>query len=205
MRVIDLGRIDFEEALNIQLKYHQEVVEGQEEVLLLLEHLPVITLGRHGGGENLLIPKEKLQEKGIKVVKTTRGGNITCHFPGQVVAYPIFKLAKRPGGIKHFFFQLEEVILRVLAKYKVEGRRIKGLSGVFVDEKKIASIGIGVKKWVSYHGLALNVEEDLQVFNYINPCGLGRKMTSLYLESKQKPSLKEVKKDLSDAFRKVFA
>lgn len=205
MRVIDLGKIDFAEALDIQLKYHQEVVEGQEEVLLLLEHFPVITLGRHGGGENLLVAKEKLQEKGIKVIQTTRGGNITCHFPGQVVAYPIFRLAKRPGGIKSFFYQLEEVILAVLEKYKVEGRRISGLSGIFVGEKKIASIGIGVKRWVTYHGLALNVKEDLKVFNYINPCGLGRSMTSLYLESKEKPSLEEVKEDLKDAFQKIFA
>ncbi|MDK2922118.1 MAG: lipoyl(octanoyl) transferase [Desulfonauticus sp.] len=205
MRVLDLGLIDYEQALSLQLDYHQEVLAGKEEVLLLLEHLPVITLGRHGGEENLLLPQNILEEKGIKLVKSSRGGNITCHFPGQVVAYPIFRLSKRPGGIKRFFWDLEEVILQTLLTYEIKARRIQGLSGVFVGEKKIASIGIGVKKWVSYHGLALNVTEDLSVFRYINPCGLGRQMTSIYLESKYKPSLKQVKEDLLNGFKKVFA
>jgi len=205
MRVLDLGLIDYEQALSLQLDYHQEVLAGKEEVLLLLEHLPVITLGRHGGEENLLLPPNILEEKGIKLVKSSRGGNITCHFPGQVVAYPIFRLSKRPGGIKRFFWDLEEVILQTLLTYEIKARRIQGLSGVFVGEKKIASIGIGVKKWVSYHGLALNVTEDLSVFRYINPCGLGRQMTSTYLESKYKPSLKQVKEDLLNGFKKVFA
>ncbi|WP_456325575.1 lipoyl(octanoyl) transferase LipB [Desulfonauticus submarinus] len=204
MRVIDLGIISYKQCLELQLKTLAEVQAGQEDTLFVLEHFPVITFGRNGGEENLLFNKKELQNKGVELVKSSRGGNITCHFPGQVVVYPIFRLGKRKGGVKKFFFDLEEVVIQVLKGYDIEANRIEGLSGVFVKEKKICSIGIGVKRWISYHGLALNVYSDLSLFKFINPCGLNREMTAIHLESEKKTTIKEVKKDLVYVFNTLF-
>ncbi|MDQ7031331.1 MAG: lipoyl(octanoyl) transferase LipB [Desulfonauticus sp.] len=204
MKVIDLGLINYQDCLEIQKKYLEEVYLGGENVLLVLEHFPVITFGRHGGEENLLVRVDQLNSRGIQIVKSSRGGNITCHFPGQLVAYPIFRIGKRKGGLKQFFFDLEEVVIRVLKKYQIKGERIAGLSGVFVNKKKICSIGIGVWHWISYHGLALNVLEDISLFGVINPCGLGCEMTSMHLESSFKPDLKTIKQEVIDEFKAIF-
>jgi lipoyl(octanoyl) transferase len=208
MKIIDLGLIDYDAALQIQLKTLDRVIAGEEDnILFLLEHYPVITLGRNGGLENLLVDKTTLGRKGIKVVKTSRGGNITCHFPGQLVFYPIFKLERKKGGIKSFFYELEEVVIQVLKKYEISAERIENKAGVFVAGKKIASMGIGVRKWVSYHGVALNLVNDLSLFDFITPCGLvGVEMTSIHREREDVyPDMSKLKEDIAHEFRKTIA
>jgi len=208
MNIIDLGLIEYDKALQIQLETLERVIAKEENnTLFLLEHYPVITLGRNGGQENLLVDRTMLAQKGVRVVKASRGGNITCHFPGQLVFYPIFKLERKKGGIKRFFYELEEVVIQVLKKYEISAERIENKAGVFVAGKKIASMGIAVRKWVSYHGVALNLVNDLSLFEFINPCGLnGIEMTSIHRErGDHYPDMSKLKEDIVHEFRKTFA
>ena len=202
MRVIDLGRISFGQALAVQMDAVQEVRQGGEQCLFLLEHQPVITFGRHGGEEHLLVSLESLAAQGVEVVKASRGGKVTCHFPGQAVSYPVFRLSGRPGGLRRFFFDLEQVVIDVLDQYGLSGERRDGHPGVWCSGGKVASLGIGVKGWVSYHGLALNVEPDLGLFSKINPCGMPDvRPASMNLGPEAMPG---VKLALAQAFAKRF-
>ncbi|WP_022660768.1 lipoyl(octanoyl) transferase LipB [Paucidesulfovibrio longus] len=201
MNVIDLGLISYQQALELQLQTHADVLAGGEPTLFLLEHRPVITLGRQGGLANLHVPEAFLRERGIELARTTRGGNITCHFPGQLVGYPILPVEKRPGGLKQLFFDIEESVIRTAARFDVAARRREGHPGVWTDKGKLCSIGIAVKKWVSYHGLALNVSSDTTLFDLITPCGIqGARPTSLSAEAGREISMHEVK----DVFREEF-
>jgi lipoyl(octanoyl) transferase len=214
MIVTDLGRMAFDEAWRLQEKAVAERLGGGPDRLFLVEHDPVVTLGRHGGGENLLVTPEALAARGVDLVQTTRGGNITCHFPGQVVAYPIFKISVARGGLRGLFADLEEVVIATLARYSVTGERTPGRPGVFVGPRKIASIGLAVRRQVTAHGLALNVGRDLGVFSLITPCGLhGVVPTSMLLEMDQPakasyPSetqlIAHVKQTLVESFENVF-
>ena len=202
MRVTDLGRIGFNQALAVQLAAVQEVRDGGPQRLFLLEHEPVITFGRHGGEEHLLASREFLAAQGVEVIKTSRGGKVTCHFPGQAVAYPVFRLSGRPGGLHRFFFDLEQVVIDVLEQYGLHGERRQGFPGVWCGGGKVASLGIGVKAWVSYHGLALNVGPDLSLFSYINPCGMADvRPASMNLGQADMPG---VKRALVQAFARRF-
>lgn len=210
MQVVDLGFIGFADALDIQLAAVEEVRAGSEERLYLLEHTPVVTFGRHGGEENLLFSPDAMRSQGIDVVKTSRGGNVTCHFPGQVVAYPILRLAGRPGGLHRYFDDLEQVVIDTLAAFGLPGERSPGRPGVWSGGRKVASIGIGVKRWVSYHGLALNVSPDLSLFQRITACGLPDvEMTSMTLEMVRRgldpaADIPGVKRALVKAFNALF-
>lgn len=183
MIVTDLGRMAFDDAWLVQERAVAERLAGGPDRLFLVEHDPVVTLGRHGGRENLLVPPEYLAQRGVALSEASRGGNITCHFPGQVVAYPIFRISLARGGLRGMFADLEEVVIATLAGYGVSGEREPGRPGVFVAGRKIASIGLAVRKYVTAHGLALNVGRDLGVFSLITPCGLqGVTPTSVSLE-----------------------
>jgi lipoyl(octanoyl) transferase len=205
--VFDLGRIAFDRARSLQMQAVSAVTAGGEPALFVLEHDPVVTLGRNAGLNHLLISEEELSRRDIALRRTTRGGDITCHYPGQLVAYPIFPLDRRPGGLKRFFYDLESVVLQVLSQCGMTGERIDGRPGVFVGGRKIASIGIGVKHWVSYHGLAINVGLDLGLFSLLTPCGLtGVAPTSIHCElGKDEPKFAEVKRMCVHAFQEVFA
>jgi len=214
MRVEDLGLIGYHEAEALQLARVAAVAEGGEETLYVLEHAPVITLGRNAGLEHLHVAPEALEAAGVILARAARGGDITCHFPGQVVAYPIFRLERRPGGIRRFFSDLEEVILRTLARFEVQGERLASRPGVWVDGGKIASIGVAVRRWVSYHGLALNVALDLSLFSSITLCGMAdvRPMSlaaALAARAKSVPDTQtlvaEVKYGLIEEFQRQFA
>jgi len=208
MKIIDLGLIDYEEAQALQLKTLEAVTAGDEEnTVFLLEHPKVITLGRQGGAENLLMDENLLASQGIQVAQTTRGGNITCHFPGQLVAYPIWRVEKRPGGMKKFFHDMEEAVIQTCAHYGIETIRRKGHPGVWVDEtRKICSMGIGVRRWVTYHGLALNIGRDVSLFNAITLCGIqGAVPTSLSAEVGRDIDMKDAKNVFEEEFRKAFA
>lgn len=215
MIVRDLGLIPFREAEALQLATLDAVLAGGEETLFLLEHPPVVTLGRQGGLENLHASPELLAAQGVEVRHISRGGNITCHFPGQLVAYPVFRIARRPGGVRQFFFDLEEAVIRTAARFGVAASRVEGRPGVWVGQAKLCSIGVAVRRWVTYHGLALNVGRDLSLFDRITLCGLqGVRPTSILLELDRQPAapapvnsptMDDVKHALTQAFCHVFA
>ncbi|MBI4806714.1 MAG: lipoyl(octanoyl) transferase LipB [Desulfovibrio sp.] len=207
MKVIDLGLVSFSEALEVQQKALEDVLQGGQERLFILEHRPVITFGRHGGEAFVRMPAEELRARGVDVEKASRGGSVTCHFPGQAVLYPIMRLSGRPGGLKRFFYDLEQTGIDALASLGITADRSPGRPGVWVGPRKIASVGIGVKRWVSYHGLALNAGPDLSLFSMITACGLpGVEMTSAARElermgrDSQEADVRRVKNALVDAF-----
>lgn len=208
MRVVDLGLISHGEAEALQKQTLLEVLDGGEETLFLLEHPPTITFGRNGGEEFLLAGADSLRTSGIAVVPTSRGGSITCHFPGQLVGYPVMRLSGRPGGLRGFFSDLEEAVIRVCAHFGVSAGRREGFPGVWTGgTRKICSIGIGVKKWVSYHGFALNVGPDLSLFSRITLCGLpDAEPTSLSRElNTDAIPMQEVKDVCAEQFRTLCA
>lgn len=204
MKIVDLGLIGYKDAEALQLQALEAVTSGEQaNTLFLLEHPRVITLGRQGGAENLHLDPKQLAAHGIELVQTTRGGNITCHFPGQLVAYPIWRVEKRPGGMRKFFHDMEQAVMDTCAHFGVETIRRPRHPGVWVDEtRKICSMGIGVRHWVTYHGLALNVARDVSLFNAITLCGIqGAVPTSLSAEAGRDIDMEEVK----DVFRRAFA
>jgi len=153
---------------------------AQPEILILLEHEPVLTMGRRSQESEILATRECLKDQGISVHRIERGGLITYHGPGQMVAYPIFDLKRMRLGVSELVNGLETAIIHTLADFDIQADRIEGLRGVWVGREKIASIGIAVRRGITFHGLALNYDPDFSHFDMINPCGLeGVKMTSI--------------------------
>lgn len=168
----NLGLMEYEEAWKLQKSLHHQRIEGEiSDVLLLLEHPPTITIGRSGTLNNVLISKERLTREGISLFFIDRGGDVTYHGPGQLVGYPIFDLRERGKNLHRYVHNLEEVILRTLKDFSISANRDDLHPGVWVNEEEIAAIGLSVKKWVSMHGFALNINIDLEHFSFINPCG----------------------------------
>jgi len=202
----NLGRMNYSEALNLQ----RELVslrqkESLPELLLFVEHNHVITFGRAGREENLLSNEEALRKAGIEVVYIERGGDVTYHGAGQLVAYPIFDLNYWNKDLHLFLRNLENVIIQTLAEYDLKAERIKGLTGVWVKGKKVAAIGVAVKKWITLHGFALNVNTDLSFFRFIHPCGIvDRPVSSMQELLGTEVNLKEVAEVAQDKFSKVF-
>ena len=156
----------------------------ETDVALLVEHEPVFTLGRRGGRDNILVPSERLERAGVPVVHVERGGDVTYHGPGQLVVYPVVDLPGARLKVVEFVEALEEVMIRTAADHGVAAERNPRNRGVWVGERKLGSVGIAVRRGISYHGLALNVNPDLTPFQWIRPCGLhGVDMTSLALEA----------------------
>ena len=177
-----LGIVPYEQALKLQQSLAQaRAIDSIPDVLLLLQHPPVFTLGRFKGKEEIIVPREILHREGIEVFQTNRGGSITYHGPGQLVGYPIFNLKDYGIGVRQYIWKLEELIIRLLVSFGIQGRRIvESSGGVWVGEEKICSIGIHVSHGITMHGFALNVSTDLRHFEFINPCGIkGAVMTSL--------------------------
>ena len=169
----NLGLISYEEALQKQHEEHELVVSGKSEgTILALEHRPVITLGKNASEEHILRSRSFLKEKGVELYQSDRGGQVTCHMPGQVVLYPIVSLSRLSLGVKAYVKCLEESCLDLIADYGVKGELDKNHPGIWVLGKKIASIGVRVKSRVTLHGLALNVDSSLELFNWVIPCGL---------------------------------
>lgn len=179
MDALWLGCVGYREALDLQLSWVERRARGEvEDTLLLLTHPHVYTFGRGGHDRNLLVAPEVLARQGVSVERVARGGDVTYHGPGQLVGYPIVRLA-RPD-LHRFVRCLEAALIEALSGFGIAAGRIDGLTGVWVGDRKIASIGVGVKRWVSYHGFALNVAPDLSWFDRIHLCGLeGRKATSM--------------------------
>lgn len=206
LTLLDLGQKDYSEVWDIQKDLVEKVISGaSQDTLVLVEHTPVVTLGRQGSEEDVLVSSEDLSRRGIQLFKVDRGGRATFHGPGQLVAYPILSLSGRERDIHRHLRNLEEVIIELLAVLGLRGERREGQTGVWIDGQKVASIGIGVKKWVTYHGLALNVDIELDYFSLIDPCGLGRaKVTSLAKVLSSQVRMGKIKKYFVSSFSEVF-
>lgn len=169
------------------------MADGAEERILLCEHPPVITLGRQATAASLRCTNAVLQKGGIQVVQISRGGDVTCHFPGQLVAYVHLRLESRTEGLRGVVNALEESSIQLLSAWEVHATRIPGRPGVWVGPRKIASVGLALRRWVTWHGVALNIGPDLSLFDTIIPCGLhGVQMTSLSLECGRPVAVNEV-------------
>lgn len=203
--ILDLGKKDYKETWDLQKRIQQKRISGEiEDVLILVEHPPVYTLGKNADDRNLIATKEFLKNQGISVYKIGRGGDITYHGPGQLVGYPIFNIRELGLGVKNYVHNLEEVIIQTLAQYDISAKRVEKMIGVWVEDKKIAAIGIRVSRWVTMHGFALNVQPDLAKFGGIIPCGITdkgiTKMVALNSDVKWEP----VKKDIISHFKNIF-
>lgn len=184
----DLGRLDYDLALDIQLSTVDAKIKEPDmpDQIFFVEHPPVFTLGKNGGMENLTVSESFLASKGIRIIKTGRGGNITYHCPGQIVVYPIINLEKRKLGVKEFVYHLEETMIQTAMCFDIRADRNHLNHGIWVNSRKLGSIGLGIKKNISFHGMALNINSDMEPFYWINPCGLeGISMTSLKTELKK--------------------
>ena len=229
--VLQLGTIDYATGLRLQQSLVAMRKEGRiGDVLLLLEHTPVITLGRNAKTANVLASAERLGERGVEVFECDRGGDVTFHGPGQLVGYPIFDLRAFPAndgrktlGAVEYVRRLEEVLIRTCEEFGIHTRRIPGLTGVWTipnasshapqktpeaglaTEAKIAAIGVHISRGVTSHGFALNVDTDLTYFDLIVPCGISAKpVTSMTSESGKSVSLEEVAQAVSRHFGTVF-
>ncbi len=190
-----LGTVPYGPALMRQQEQHAEVLAGTApDTLFLLEHTPVLTLGKNTGDGHVLASRELLAARGVEVFATNRGGDVTFHGPGQVVGYPIIKLGEGEQDIKRYVWHLEEILIRTVADFGITATRVDGLRGIWVGNAKIGAIGVRIARWVTMHGFALNVACDLDYFRLIVPCGLaGKEVTSIALLSGGKaPSLPTV-------------
>ena len=183
LNVIELGRMDYKEALDIQEKMLGLRQLGEiEDTLLMVEHPSVLTLGRRGEHSNVVVPQELLDRNDVSIYEVTRGGDVTYHGLGQIVGYPIIDLANQGKDVKVFVYKIEEIFIRLLKeKFNITAHREdKKYTGVWVGDEKITAIGIAVKRWVTMHGFAFNVNTNLEHFKWINPCGITDKgVTSL--------------------------
>jgi lipoyl(octanoyl) transferase len=204
--VYDLGIIPYHEALQLQRKTITELQHGSgREALFLLEHPHVVTLGRSGSENSLLQNRDQLDQRGIELVATDRGGNVTYHGPGQLVGYPILSLEPGRQDIRRYVTDIESVLIGALAEYGITGGRHTGYRGVWLEERKIASVGIRISRWVTSHGFALNVNTDLSYFSAINPCGIeGCSMTSIQNELGRTMDMVDVKHTVTKIFSRIF-
>lgn len=207
-RLVQLeGLTDYSVALGAQRQLAADRSSGElvDDLLLLLEHPRVITLGRGASPANVAASAELLQGQGVEVHETERGGDVTYHGPGQLVGYPIIDLSRHKKDLHWYLRQLEETLIRALAAYGILGVRVPGYTGVWVEGRKIASIGVHVTRWVTYHGFALNVSTNLTDFDLIVPCGIDAvEMTSIQKETGNLHSLAEVGEQVARAFSEVF-
>ena len=207
-----LGRVEYGEALELQRTLVEARRSGKiGDTLLLLEHPPVITLGARSRGArtNVVASGDALDAAGVAVHETGRGGDVTYHGPGQLVGYPIFDLRPDRQDVHQYVRDLEEVLIRAIARFGVEGVRVPGLSGVWVGaegrEAKVAAIGVRISRWITSHGFALNVTTDLTHFQLIVPCGIAdRGVTSLEHLTGHAVPLADAEDAIVDAMRQVF-
>jgi len=201
-----LGVVTYENGMRMQQKLvEMRQRDALDDQLLLLEHSPVITLGRGGDVANLLVTPEALRAAGIRFFEATRGGDITYHGPGQVVAYPILHLGEGARDIRKYVTRLEEVLIRTVADFGITATREEGKRGIWVGNDKIAAIGVRIARWVTSHGVALNVNTNLDPFRFITPCGLaGSGVTSMARQIGREVELHEVETVLLGHFASVF-
>lgn len=214
----DLGLIGYKEALAVQTAAFNELIECKQKGaagcnrLYFCEHLPVLTIGKHGKAANLLVPPQMLEQRHVGLYHVERGGDITYHGPGQITGYPVFDLDFFSLGLKQYVGRLEEAVIRFLALYGIRGERMAGATGVWIDTqhprnaRKICAIGVKSSRFVTMHGFALNINTDLDYFSLINPCGFVDKgVTSLAKELGAQQDFETAKKRLLGIFEEFFA
>jgi lipoate-protein ligase B len=201
----NLGRVSYTEALSLQTDLHARCASGEiPGALVLLEHDPVITMGVRAKRSNILASPESLKERGVELVPIDRGGDVTYHGPGQLVGYPILKLSDVGGDVHAYLRALEQTVIDTLAGFGIEGYR-NPPAGVWANGKKVCSIGIAIRKRVTYHGFALNVDPDMSYFSLINPCGLDpANLTSMAELIGRAPEMGDVRASYLDSFVRVF-
>jgi lipoate-protein ligase B len=202
----DLGLISYNKAYDLQLKFFELIKSNNNPgVILLLEHYPVITTGSNRNIGNLLASREKLKNQNIELVQSDRGGDITLHSPGQAVCYTVLNLSRIKKDLTFFVHNLEQIIIEVLARYNIQGTRLTGRRGIFVNNFKIASIGLKIKKWVTYHGFSLNVNNNLKYYDNIIACGLkDNPQTSMKKILNRTISIHDVKEQIMRSFENTF-
>lgn len=204
--ILDPGLIEYSTAYAMQRELvRRRKLKEIEDSLIVCEHPLTFTVGRKGSLKNLLAGEAELKKLGAQVLFIDRGGDITLHAPGQLVMYPIIDLNRRSKDMHKYLRDLEEVVIQLLGRYSLNGARISGKTGVWVNGGKIASIGVAATNWVTYHGLSLNVNTDLDLFSLINPCGFtDLKVTSLEAVLKQRVFVDEVKDRLIKVTLELF-
>jgi lipoate-protein ligase B len=205
---LDVGRAAYGPTLRLQERLRREVRGAPEEraYLVLVEHdPPVITLGRGADAAHVVAPRERLAREGVEVHETQRGGDVTYHGPGQIVGYPILRLDLHGHDVHRYLRDLEETLIRLLARFGIQGERARGMTGVWVGREKVAAIGVAISRWVTWHGFAMNVDPDLAHFGLIVPCGLqGMGVTSLARLLGRPITVAEVKGPLVECLVAVF-
>lgn len=207
LSVYDCGTTKYRPALDMQIDLLEKRIANEiPNTVLLLEHYPTITLGANKNDNKLLQTVEKLAEKEIDIVEVRRGGGTTAHNPGQVVIYPIISLASLDLGISEYVRQLEAIGIELLKTLDISAERLKGRPGLWCNSKKIASVGVKVKKHVTYHGMAINLTNDLDIFKNIIPCGIENViMTSAQNETQTEIDMDKVKQTLSDIVVRLWS
>lgn len=207
LEVRRLGRVAYGDAHELQKKLVDERTRGAiADTILLVEHPPVITLGRAAKEANVLLSRERLEARGFEVHEIGRGGDVTYHGPGQLVVYPIVDLKPDRQDVRKYVGSLEETMIRVARDYGVEAGRVAGLNGAWVGDRKIGAVGVRISRWVTMHGFALNVTTDLSHFEVIVPCGIqGKQVTSLARELGRDVSMREVEDRALGHFAELHA
>jgi lipoyl(octanoyl) transferase len=203
---LDLGRMEYKAAYEIQAKIHQDRYEERiQDTILFQENEPIFTLGRNSSDGHLLKTKDELKELGIDVAYVDRGGDITYHGPGQLVISPILHLRDYSISVHQYLRNLEETIIRLLHNYGIESQRISGLSGVWVGSEKIAAVGIAIQHGITRHGISININPDMAHFTYIVPCGIqDRGVTSMEKLGVAVNDLDKFKMDYLSEFNTLF-
>lgn len=207
LKVLFLGKCEYREALEIQYKLLEKRQKGEiEDTLIIVEHPPVITLGNQAVKANIIVSEEYLKQQGIDIIETNRGGDVTYHGEGQIVGYPIVDIKNAKIGVRDFVNGLEEVFIQLLQQeLGIASERSDGKTGVWIGNNKILAIGLAVKRGVTMHGFAFNVNTNLQHFNFIVPCGITDKgVTSVEKIIGKTYSIDEMNKKIVDYFVKVF-
>jgi lipoate-protein ligase B len=201
-----LGRRPYAEVLELQREIAKERIAGtRPDTLLLVEHDPVVTLGRSSKAGHLLADERMLAARGVELFEIERGGDVTFHGPGQLVGYPIIDLTQHKQDLHWYLRQLEQVLIDTLATFGIHGSRVEQYTGVWVGNRKIASIGVHARSWVTWHGFALNVSTELSYFDLIVPCGIPEvRMTSIEQELGRPVSIEEVGEAVIERFTARF-
>ncbi|MBN1368612.1 MAG: lipoyl(octanoyl) transferase LipB [Dehalococcoidaceae bacterium] len=204
--ICNLGLMPYDQALELQtrlafLRYKKAI----DDILLLLEHPPTVTLGKFGKIENVLVTEDELINRGISLCTSNRGGDVTFHCPGQLVVYPIMDMRSREGNLRRFLSELEEVVIKVTVAFGVPGERWSEHPGIWVEGRQIAAIGLHFVRGVSMHGISLNVNPDLEAFRVINLCGIaGKEATSIAKMAKKDVNIEQAVELVRESFPTVF-
>jgi lipoyl(octanoyl) transferase len=201
-----LGTIGYEEAHALQKELQAKRIAGETgDSVLMLEHYPVLTLGRSSKQQHVLASRETLEAHGVTVHEVGRGGDVTYHGPGQLVAYPIIDLSPGRRDVRKYVWSLEETMIRTCADFGLDAARIEGLNGAWIGDRKVGAVGVRISRWVTMHGLALNANTDLSHFDLIVPCGIqDKEVTSISAELGRKVGIDQVMEPLARHFAALY-